>query len=354
MSSRIRKKASSRLAWFKEASRKLVRGAIVASTVARKAVALDRRDGDVMTGRLPRHPTQQKRSLVSLSSSRSTPRGVQGLSLDESGTPTAFRQSDYSGDVEIIQKRRHMTRAFRCMSLAVGIIVASSCISQGALACGVPPPGAPPGFRCTEGDAEKSPRFHTGAGYTFSSTRISFSNGAKADVDRHLVSSSLEVRASPAWTLQAGAGLLLSGDMRFPVARFAFAGGASFSVGASYRLVEEKGALPFVGITTTLGYATAKTHERFGPTIGYNAFDLRIGGIVGKSIADVVTVYAAARVFGGPIFWKFRNEAVTGTDVYKYQLGAGASLLLARRIDLFIEGIALGERLVTAGLGISY
>lgn len=218
----------------------------------------------------------------------------------------------------------------------------------------MPPPGAPPGFRCSEADAEAQPRFRTGAGYTFSSTRISFSDGQKADVDRQLVSSSLEYRVNDAWTLQFAGGLLLSGSLRFPTARHAFAGGASLALGASYRLVSEKGALPFVGLTATLGYATANTHERFAPTIGYNAFDLRLGGIVGKSIADVVTIYAAARLFGGPIFWKLQNDAVTGTDIYKYQVGAGASIVLARRVDFFVEGVVLGERLVTAGLGVSY
>ena len=65
-------------------------------------------------------------------------------------------------------------------------------------------------------------------------------------------------------------------------------------------------------------------------------------------------MYAAARLFGGPIFWKLQNDTVTGTDIYKYQLGAGASLVLARRIDIFVEGVVLGERLVSAGLGVSY
>ena len=114
-------------------------------------------------------------------------------------------------------------------------------------------------------------------------------------MERQLVSSTLEVRLSRAWTLQLGGALLLSGDIRLPGTRFAFAGGTSFSVSGSYRLLEEKGAFPFVGLTTTLGYATAKTHERFGQAIGYNAFDLRIGGIVGKlsqGAVDAGFVYA--------------------------------------------------------------
>lgn len=225
-----------------------------------------------------------------------------------------------------------------------------------ASACGVPPPGAPPGFRCTEGDADAGapPRFRTGANYTFSSTRISFSNDKKADVDRQLVASALEYRVSEMWTLQFATGLLLSGSMRFPGSRHAFVSGLSLAFGASYRLVEEKGALPFVGLTATLGYANAKTQESFSPSVGYNAFDLRMGALVGKSIADVITVYGAARLFGGPIFWKLAGDTVTGTDVYKYQLGAGASLVLGKRVDVFVEGIALGERMISAGLGVSY
>ena len=43
------------------------------------------------------------------------------------------------------------------------------------------------------------------------------------------------------------------------------------------------------------------------------------------------------------IFYRYAGESVTGTDLYKYQVG-GASLALPSRIlDAFVEGIALGR-----------
>jgi hypothetical protein len=238
-------------------------------------------------------------------------------------------------------------------ALAAGTIVALA-LPRSAAACGVPPPGSPPGFRCTEGDADSGPRFRTSVNYTFSSTRIVFTGEKKADVERSLAAAAFEYRASDKWSLQLAFGMLLSGKMVFPESRHDFAGGLSVAVGASYRLLEEKGILPFVGLTGTFGYANAKTHESRGPSIGYNAFDLRLGAVAGKTIADALTVYAAARVFGGPIFWQLRGENLTGTDVYKYQIGAGASVMLWKRLDLFAEGIAFGERMLSVGLGASY
>jgi hypothetical protein len=239
---------------------------------------------------------------------------------------------------------------------AGGLAIAAALFAHSApaRACGVPPPGSPPGFRCTDGDAETAPRFRTSVNYTFSSTRIVFSGDKKADVERSLAASAFEYRASDKWALQLSAGLLLAGKMVFPDSRHDFAHGLSLAIGASYRLLEEKGVLPFVGLTGTFGYASAKTHEARTDYVGYNAFDLRLGAVAGKTIADALTIYAAARVFGGPIFWKLRGESLTGTDVYKYQIGAGASVVLWKRVDLFAEGVAFGERMLSAGLGVSY
>jgi len=41
-----------------------------------------------------------------------------------------------------------------------------------------------------------------------------------------------------------------------------------------------------------------------------------------------------------------------GTDDHHWQVGAGLSLLLARKVDIFAEGVPLGELGVTAGAGL--
>ena len=74
----------------------------------------------------------------------------------------------------------------------------------------------------------------------------------------------------------------------------------------------------------------------------------------GKTVGPLA-IYATARAFGGPIFYRYAGESVTGTDLYKYQVGGGLSIALPSRIlDAFVEGIALGERGVAAGLGTSF
>ena len=80
---------------------------------------------------------------------------------------------------------------------------------------------------------------------------------------------------------------------------------------------------------------------------------MHVGAVVGIPIARVVTPYVVARAFGGPIAWRIDTASKTGTDAYHVQLGGGVSALLFRRVDLFVEGIPLGERGVSAGLGVA-
>ena len=63
--------------------------------------------------------------------------------------------------------------------------------------------------------------------------------------------------------------------------------------------------------------------------------------------------YAAARVFGGPILWSEGDEHRLGTDRYHVQIAGGVSLRLGP-VDVFAEGAPLGERSLSAGLGVSY
>ena len=67
------------------------------------------------------------------------------------------------------------------------------------------------------------------------------------------------------------------------------------------------------------------------------------------------TPYLVARAFGGPIWWRIDGELVRGTDLYKYQFGGGFSFALpSRALDVFVEGIGLGERGLAAGLGTGF
>ena len=88
--------------------------------------------------------------------------------------------------------------------------------------------------------------------------------------------------------------------------------------------------------------------------VSYEAFDLRVGALVGTTIFEVLSPYAVGRAFGGPVFWRYQGASVTGTDAHHFQVGGGVTLLVARRVSLFAEGIPLGERAAAAGGAVAF
>jgi hypothetical protein len=68
----------------------------------------------------------------------------------------------------------------------------------------------------------------------------------------------------------------------------------------------------------------------------------------------MLSPYVIARVFGGPVFWRYQDEAIVGGDVHHYQLGAGIALLIAERVNLYAEGVPLGEQALAAGAGFRF
>jgi hypothetical protein len=138
-----------------------------------------------------------------------------------------------------------------------------------------------------------------------------------------------------------------------PDGTYDFSPGPAAVVGATWRVLE---AHPFLVLTSQLSFSAART-RRSGTeesTVGYEAFDLRLGGLFGTTLFDIVSPYAAARIFGGPVFWHYQGASVTGTDLYHYQIGAGVGVLVASRVDLFAEAIPLGERALSAGLHVAF
>ena len=223
------------------------------------------------------------------------------------------------------------------------------------------------------GDADRSlgpPIAHLSASYAFTSTTILFGDGRRADLTRHAVFGQLQLplTKSGAVTGIVGAGGIAGGELIHGAARDTIGPGFSGAVGVAGRVYDGKGWIPFVQLTATLsvthmgtrtddqGTRTDGTRSAAGPSSPkFTAGDLRVGVIAGKTFGDVFTPYVTARAFGGPVAWHFDGDAVTGTDLYKYQLGGGLSLaLFHRKLDVFAEGIAQGERGVAAGVGTTF
>jgi hypothetical protein len=227
---------------------------------------------------------------------------------------------------------------------------------EGGTAAGAQPPHSRPVARVS-------------SSYAFTSTTLTFFDGGRADLTRHAAFGAVEIPLSRAGSLtaQIGAGGIAGGTLVHGAARDTIGPGFAGFAGIAKRVVDGRGALPFVQLTGTLSITHALTRNDGTRTDGtlapggrpetprYTAFDFRFGVIAGKTFGDAFTPYAVARVFGGPIFWQLDGEKVTGTDLYKYQLGGGLSLaLFDRRLDVFVEGVGLGERAVAAGVGTTF
>lgn len=213
---------------------------------------------------------------------------------------------------------------------------------------------------CSVDDIREKARkkWHLGASYGYSATKLVLSGGELEDKQvvkqrRQAVVGVAEWRMSPRWSFQVGAGGLIAGELSDlgPISSSPEAMKPGFvgMIGSSFVAARGQGAKPFLLFTAQFSSVFS------GTDLGsYQAYDLRLGGALGWTFFNQLSPYATARVFGGPIDWQLDGGAVSGTDRYHYQIGGGLSWLIAYKVDLFVEGIALGERGVVAGAGFAF
>jgi hypothetical protein len=174
---------------------------------------------------------------------------------------------------------------------------------------------------------------------------------------RTAVSASFDYQLNPATTLSFGAGAGTGGSLSARGTRYSIQPGWLATGSYARRLVDGEGSLPFVILGLSFGASGASTRLSSAPageSAPLYAFDFRAGLTVGKTFLDVLSPYAAARLFGGPVLWKLGGSAAGGTDVNHYQLAIGLVASLPRGFDAFVEGAPLGERAVTVGAGFSF
>jgi hypothetical protein len=199
-------------------------------------------------------------------------------------------------------------------------------------------------------------RWRAGVSYGVFDADLSMINGPDLFLERRAVSASLEYRKRDDLTLQFGLGAGIGGRLDVVAGtQNEVVPGWLASVAASWRLVDGQKSKPFVLLGLSLAGSGAATRQLgTSQTEGLYAFDARLGLTVGKTVWNVLSPYAAARVFGGPVLWRFEDQERVAGDRYHVQIAAGVVTALPRGLDLFVEVAPLGERGGTFGGGYSF
>jgi hypothetical protein len=234
--------------------------------------------------------------------------------------------------------------------VAFGCAASALLLPEVAFACGVSGPDGISACSLTEHDEATRPHWAASASASYTSTRLRFSGDVHADQTRYTTLAALAYFPTPAWAVQFGAGVSAGGSLELPDGRHSFSAGPAALLGASWRVYDER---VFVVLSSVLSFSAARTHLGSEPSVAYEAFDLRLGGEVGTTVLKILRPYVPVRVFGGPVYWRYGGNSVTGTDTHHYQVGLGVAVRLAPPLNVFAEGIPLGERSLSAGLALA-
>jgi len=179
-------------------------------------------------------------------------------------------------------------------------------------------------------------------------------------IERRAASASVDYRLGAASTLSLGGGAGVGGLLVLNGARHEISPGWLLTGAYSYRILDGRGAAPFLLIGLSFGGSGASTREvvpkrTMDPSpVSLYAFDIRAGLTVGKTFWKVLSPYAAIRAFGGPVLWNIDGQPRSGTDQRHFQVAAGLVTSLPRGVDLYAEVAPGGERAVTLGGGVGF
>lgn len=156
------------------------------------------------------------------------------------------------------------------------------------------------------------------------------------EIEETMVTASV-VRRRGAWSARATVGAIVDGELRAPDGVFDVGPGGLAAVGVARQWAPGPW---FVTLTGSFGASVASTDD--GAIV---ATDLRVGAMAGVTVAGRVSPYAAARGFGGPVFWR----GASGSDDHHYQLGGGVAAALPGGVTVLVDVSALGERALSIG-----
>jgi hypothetical protein len=234
--------------------------------------------------------------------------------------------------------------------LTLALALASFTATERARACGVSATGVASCSLAEHRDAA-GPHFSVGVTGTYTDTALRFGTSLRATQTRAAALAVLAYLPTRSLALELGVGASFGGSLTLPDGKYEFLPGPSASLGVASRFLD---APSYFALLTTVASFSANHTERGAARASYTAFDLRLGVEFGLNLLEVLHPYVLARAFGGPVYWTYAGESVTGTDVHHYQVGAGLAAALPGRLSLFVEGVPLGERAISGGLGFAF
>lgn len=182
-------------------------------------------------------------------------------------------------------------------------------------------------------------------------TALRFDGSLRAEQTRGLVLGEVAYLPTKRLGLEAGAGAALGGSLDAGGMTHDFSPGPAAVAGIAFRLLDEPRY--FAHFTSQVSAVWSRTRHESEASVPYSAYDLRLGGELGLNLLELLHPYVVGRVFGGPVFWRYRGESVTGTDLHHYQVGVGLGAGVGGRLALLAEAIPLGEQALSLGLSLS-
>lgn len=197
------------------------------------------------------------------------------------------------------------------------------------------------------------------ASYGLFRSELIFTGSVEPDIFEHMVVVAAGRQLPGAFSVRLAAGAIVGGTLSHD--------GRSHDVGAGW-LVSASAARKwafgpsqrfFATASVTAAWSSTHTREVIGgapdssDSIGLTAGDMRVGALMGVTLADRISPYVLARGFGGPVGWQVDGRDITGTDQHHYQLGAGASVRLPFHASALVDASVLGERSLSIGLSLA-
>lgn len=192
------------------------------------------------------------------------------------------------------------------------------------------------------------------ASYSVFATELTVAGGSDAFVERRAVNASLGYRYSDTISFQLGAGATLGGRFVYGTERYRFDPGWIASASGTWKAAGTKRGDAFLIAGASVSASGAATRDARDRTDPFYAFDVRVSVVAGKTFFDVLSPFAVVRAFGGPVLWHHGRSDLIAGDRYHFQIGAGVSVNLPERFDVFTEIIPLGERAAAIGIGYSF